>query len=172
MNKNTPKAKVTSTRTDRMRVEGAQLNNHHLIAGVTHDTHGSQHMAAVLAVVPPGAPTKTHMHPSSETILFMVEGWAGTLIGPELKPIFHGPGDFVYIPPGTIHIGFNLSNTHRLVLTETRSHQHFNKDMHLLPDLEAKALKKITQLQDKFAAGLLPLPDGWQAYIGKPYDFV
>ena len=167
-----PTPRVTSTRSGRAKMAGAQLNNHHLIAGVTNLTHGATDMAAVLAVVPPGAPTKLHMHPTSETILFMLEGWGATLVGPELKPIFHGPGDFVYIPAGTMHIGFNLSKTHRAVLTETRSHRHFNHDVELLPEHEAKALVIIHDLQDQFEAGTLGLPDGWRELLGRPYEFI
>lgn len=163
--------KVVSAHEVGKTLSGAQTGAHVLVPGVTHDDCGAEHMASVLAVVPPGKPTKVHFHPTSETILFVLEGWAATLVGPDLEPVFHGPGDFVFIPENTIHIGVNLSSKHRAVVIETRSHKHFTKDVHLLPELEARAEKVIAKLLKDFEQGLLPLREGWQDSLGKPFQF-
>lgn len=163
--------KVNSVRQASQTLAGAQTGAHVLIPGVTHDLCGAEHMASVLAVVPPGKPTKVHFHPTSETILFILEGLVATLVGPKLKPVFHGPGDFVFIPENTIHIGVNLSSTHRAVVIETRSHKHFTHDVHLLPELEAKAQKVIDKLLKQFNEGTLPLGNNWQQLVGKSFQF-
>ena len=66
------------------------------------------------------------MHQKNEMVLFILEGWGAALVGPELEPIYHRPGDFIYIPAGVEHLGINLSSTDRIVIAEIRTDPHFN----------------------------------------------
>ncbi|HSX29053.1 MAG TPA: cupin domain-containing protein [Candidatus Saccharimonadales bacterium] len=146
--------------------------NQKLVPCITHAACGSEGIGAAIGIITPGNATKVHKHEHSETVLFVMEGWAVTLIGPKLVPYFTGPGDFLFIPNNAVHIGFNLSDKHRVVATETRTDRHFNDDVVLLPELEEKAAAVIADIKQHFKAGLLKLPKHWTIGDMRPYSFI
>ena len=143
-----------------------------IITVASNELCGSEHMSAGLVVMPPLKVARVHMHYVHESILFFTEGWFATLLGPELRPIFHGPGDVLFIPENIIHVGINLSDTHNAVLLEVRSESDFHDDIIVQTHLEAKVEKIAVDLQKKFAAGELPLPSNWEKRGFGPYQFV
>ena len=120
---------------------------------VANDTAGTSRISGGLIIMPPGKISRPHIHKDNEIVLFIVEGWGVALSGPDMKPIFHGPGDFLYFPAGCEHVGINLSSTDRIVLAEIRTDPHFNEDVIVLPELEEKVHQIAPDLQKKFAAG-------------------
>jgi uncharacterized RmlC-like cupin family protein len=83
--------------------------------------------------MPPGTVSKAHYHARSEIVVMCLRGRAVTLIGPELTPYLHGPGEFIYIPEGIVHVAVNLSETEQLHAVEMRTDPGFNDDVVLTP---------------------------------------
>lgn len=160
---------VVSARSADTIVRGPQ--GQRFVIGVNHDIGGSEHLAGGLVAMTPGMMAKTHVHHRSESVIVVIEGWAATLIGPELTPTFQGPGDFLFIPEGVAHTGLNLSDTERCIAIELRTEKVFNEDVAPLPELMARAETVAAELRRKFAAGELPLPADWQAVRGAPFTF-
>jgi uncharacterized RmlC-like cupin family protein len=134
---------------------GAQSQR--LSRAMADDTAGCQHISGGLIIMPPKKIARPHIHKDNEIVLFIVEGWGAALIGPDMEPMFHGPGDFLYIPAGLEHVGINLSSTDRIVLAEIRTDPKFNEDVIVLPELEERAQKTADELWKKFEAGeILP----------------
>lgn len=134
---------------------GAQSQR--LSRAIADDTAGCERISAGLILMPPKKVARPHIHKNNEIILFVVEGWGAALVGPDLEPIFHGPGDFLYIPAGCEHLGINLSGKDRIVIAEIRTDPQFNEDVVVLPELEDKAHKIAEDLWKKFDAGdILP----------------
>jgi uncharacterized RmlC-like cupin family protein len=171
-----PKAKTASKRVAISSVrEAVDLvrgkQGQRLIQGVTHALCGSTGIAAGFVVMPGGRVANAHLHEKCESILFIVEGWAATLEGPNLEPKFSGPGDFIYIPENVVHAAVNLSNTHRVIAVEVRNEKHFNEDVVVFPELAEKVEAIAEDLRNKFEAGELSLPTGWKELLGAPFRF-
>ena len=143
-----------------------------LIQGVTHALAGSTGIAAGFVVMPGGRVANAHLHEKCESIIFVLEGWAATLEGPNLEPKFAGPGDFIFIPENVIHAAVNLSDKHRVIAIEMRNEKHFNEDVVIFPELVEKVEAIAADLRSQFEAGTLPLPKGWKDLLGKPFEFV
>jgi uncharacterized RmlC-like cupin family protein len=133
-------------------VIGAQKQR--LIPGVTTEIAGSEQLSAGLVVMPPGGASRAHVHERYELVIFVIEGWAVTLMGPDLEPAVQGPGDFLYIPPGVEHLAVNLSTRHRVVGMETRADPMFNEDVVLLPEVDERAPSVIAELRQQYEQGL------------------
>ena len=86
--------------------------------------------------MPPAAASRAHYHAYSEIVVVCVTGHAATLTGPELTPHFHGPGEFMYIPEGVVHVAVNLSDTGHLIAIEMRTDPEFNDDVVLTPEYD------------------------------------
>ena len=79
-------------------------------------------LGALLTTVLPGAATGAHHHGDQETILYVLEGTARYRWGDRLEHVVDvGPGDFVFIPPHTVHQEINASAAYPTVLVVTRS---------------------------------------------------
>lgn len=122
--------------------------------------------------MPPGKMSKVHLHRNNEMIVIVIEGYAATLIGDEMKPVYSGPGEFLYVPEGVPHAAVNLSTTDRLIAVEVRSDPHFNEDVEMTPHLEEKASKVVAHLHKHFKTGKLPLPKHWNINDVGPFKFV
>ena len=169
----TKKVVVTSTQLADIKKPDAgvqQAPQQRLIRGVATDLCQSEAISGALAVVPPLMSTKFHLHPDIETILFIIEGFGVTLVGPEMEVVLHGPGEFVYIPKNTLHLGANLSDKERIVILEMRTDPNFD-GVELHPEFEEAAAKTLKDLQEKFAAGTLELPAHFADRDFSPYRF-
>ena len=81
------------------------------VAGLTGATAGSRAICMTLAVLPPGARAKTHLHHGIETAVYVIEGEAGMYFGEQLAELLVGhAGEYMYIPADMPHLVFNQSN--------------------------------------------------------------
>lgn len=127
-----------------------------LVSCITTDTSGSSQLSAGVVVMPPGGVSKAHVHNQYEMIVFIIEGWAASLMGPELTPAVQGPGEFLFIPAGVSHLAVNLSTEERVLGIEVRADPQFNDDVELLPHLDEKTADIIADLRKRHTAGELP----------------
>ncbi|HEY7131634.1 MAG TPA: cupin domain-containing protein [Candidatus Limnocylindrales bacterium] len=90
---------------------------------ISADTVGSVGLYSSIVTTAPGARTRIHHHGECETSIWIVSGQARYTFGPTgLEETFDaGPGDFVYIPAGQIHVEENASATEELVVVITRN---------------------------------------------------
>jgi uncharacterized RmlC-like cupin family protein len=107
--------------------------NQRLIPCITSNVCGTTGISAGMVRMPPGAVSKAHFHAHSEIVVMCMRGRAATLIGPQLTPYLHGPGEFIYVPEGIVHVAVNLSDTEELQAVEMRTDPGFNDDVVLTP---------------------------------------
>lgn len=119
---------------------------------VTNASCGATGISAGLVLMPAGGFSKPHYHAHSEIIVVCFEGQAATLIGPELTPHFHGPGEFMFIPEGVVHVAVNLSETAGLVAVEMRTDPEFNDDVVLTPEYDSRVPDVVAKLLGQLAA--------------------
>ncbi len=148
-------------------IVGAQ--GQHLIPTITQDMCGSTGLSACMVSMPAGTKSQPHVHPNTEIIVVCIEGYAATLIGAELEPVLHGPGEFIYIPEGVMHVAVNLSPTVRAVAMEVRTDPHLNVDVVLTPEHERSAEEVAARLRSRFAAGDLEMPAHWTPHEQGPF---
>lgn len=111
--------------------------NQRLVPCITSKVCGSTGISAGMVRMPPGAASKAHYHARSEIVVMCLRGRAATLIGPQLTPYLHGPGEFIYIPEGIVHVAVNLSDTEELHAVEMRTDPGFNDDVVLTPTYDS-----------------------------------
>jgi uncharacterized RmlC-like cupin family protein len=122
----------------------------HLVPCITTETAGSHRLSAGLVVMPPGTSSQVHHHSRSDIVVMCVQGWAASLVGPELEPRLHGPGEFIYVPAGVLHMAVNLSTTDELVAVETRTDPRFNEDVVVFTELQAAGEAVAAALRAEF----------------------
>lgn len=85
---------------------------------------GAQGIWMGYSVLPPGAKTGPHHHGESETALYMLRGKGRFLVGDRLdQELVAEAGDFLYIPPHTVHVEENASDTEPAEMIVARSTQ-------------------------------------------------
>jgi uncharacterized RmlC-like cupin family protein len=110
------------TPTDRSTSTGQNADMERSIA-ISADTVGSAGLYSSVVTTAPGAKTRIHHHGECETSIWIWSGRARYTFGPTgLEESFDaGPGDFVYIPAGEVHVEENASDTEELVVVITRN---------------------------------------------------
>lgn len=103
--------------------------------------------------MPPGKASKAHYHAHSEIVVVCLRGTAATLIGPQLTPHIHGPGEFIFIPEGVVHVAVNLSDTEELVAVEMRTDPNFDDDVVLTPEYEPAVPDMVRRLRSQYSNG-------------------
>jgi uncharacterized RmlC-like cupin family protein len=90
---------------------------------ISADAVGSVGLDSSIVTTAPGAKTRIHHHGECETSIWIASGRARYTFGPTgLEETFDaGPGDFVYIPAGEIHVEENASRDEPLVVVITRN---------------------------------------------------
>jgi uncharacterized RmlC-like cupin family protein len=157
--------KVVKTGTYRTEVTP---QGHLNIPGVNDKTAGTTQLAANLVVMPPGERASGHVHHNHETIIFILEGWAVTFLGPEQEPVVQGPGEFLFIPMGAEHLPANLSKTEPVVGLVCRSDPKFYESLELLPQIDQIVAKLLPELQAKHEVG--ELPADWKKHYSGNFD--
>ncbi len=142
-----------------------------LIPTITQEMCGSTGLSACMVYMPPGRIARPHLHAKNDIIVIVIEGYSASLIGPELTPVFHGPGEFIFIPEGVMHVAVNLSTKERLIAIEVRTDPKFNEDVILVPEHDEKTKKVVAELHKKYAAGKLELPTHWDTSNIGPFQF-
>lgn len=133
---------------------------HQNIPGVNDKTAGTTQLAANLVLMPPGERAKGHVHADHETIIFVLEGWAVTFMGPKMEATTQGPGDFLFIPKGVEHLPANLSTSEPVIGLVCRADPKFYESLELLPHLDDIVAGLLPKLQQEHEAGRLP--EGWK----------
>lgn len=173
------KQSVSKNKTNKKVIVGSPYKNkavigpqgQQLIPTVMQRLCGSTGLSACTVFMPPGRISKPHLHEKAELIVVVVEGFAVTLVGPELKPVFHGPGEFLFVPEGVPHAAVNLNPSQRLIAFEMRTDPHFNEDVVPLPDYDDKVALVAKDLQDQFANKTLAIPAHWDVTDTRPFTF-
>lgn len=129
---------------------------HNNIPGVNDRTASTTQLAANLVVMGPGVKAKGHIHHDHETIIFLLDGFAVTFMGPKQQPVIQRPGDFLFIPKGVEHLPANLSHTRPAVGLVCRSDPKFYESLELLPYIDEIVATLLPELQAKHEAGELP----------------
>lgn len=142
-----------------------------LIPTITQNTCGTTGLSACMVFMPPGRYARAHLHQTSDIIVTVMEGYAASLIGPDLEPVFHGPGEPIFIPEGVLHVAVNLSTTHRLIAHEVRTDPKLNEDVILTPEYEERVAEVVADLQGRYMRGELPVPERWNISDVGPFRF-
>ncbi len=79
------------------------------------ETAGTKNMTFSVGYFAPGEGLKSHLHPESEEVYYVVRGEGTVHLGEERKPLPIEPDTAIYIPPGKIH-GVENSGEDRLVI--------------------------------------------------------
>jgi len=80
------------------------------LAGLTGATAGSRGICMTLAVLPPAARAKTHLHRSIETAVYVIDGEAVMYWGSRLEHLLVArAGEYIYIPADMPHLVVNRS---------------------------------------------------------------
>lgn len=138
------------------------------IPGVNDRTAGTLQLAANLVVMPPGEKAVGHVHNDHETIIFILQGWSVTFLGPQQEEVITGPGDFLFIPMGAEHLPANLSTTEPVVGLVCRSDPKFYESLELLPHIDDIVAGLLPKLQQKHEAG--ELPADWKKLYKGAFD--
>lgn len=90
---------------------------------ISADTVGSIGLYSSVVATAPGARTRIHHHGECETSIWIASGRARYTFGPTgiEETMEAGPGDFVYIAAGEIHVEENASAIEPLVVVITRN---------------------------------------------------
>jgi len=126
------------------------------LPGVNEATVGSEQIAVNLVVLPPGAVAKGHIHHAHETVIFVLDGWSLTFMGPKQELAVAGPGELLFIPKDVEHLAVNLSNTKPVVGLICRSDPKLYTSLELLPHIDEAVANKIEALRAQHEAGELP----------------
>ena len=101
-------------------------------AACSTELTGSEKLWAGTSELGPGARSAAHHHGEAESVIYMISGRARFFFGKALDEIQDaGPGDFVWVPPHSIHVEMNLSKTkpvHMVVVRSTQEALVFNVD--------------------------------------------
>jgi uncharacterized RmlC-like cupin family protein len=117
---------------------------------ITKQVCGTEGISAGMVNMPPGVRAKAHFHAHSEIIVYCLEGHIAALIGPEMTPHFHDPGEFIYIPEGVVHVAVNLSESESATAIEIRTDPFFNEDVVLAPECEHGVDNIVARLRKDF----------------------
>jgi uncharacterized RmlC-like cupin family protein/ketosteroid isomerase-like protein len=106
------------------------------LAGLTGATAGSRGICMTVAVLPPGARAKAHLHRGIETAVHVLEGQASMFWGHRLEELLVArAGDYVYVPADTAHLVLNQSDTEcRAVIAHSSASDQ--DGIVMLPDLD------------------------------------
>ena len=107
-------------------------------AAISAETVGASAIHMQRLTVPPGATAKAHKHEEHETALYVLSGEVGMYYGEKLENhMATRAGDFVYIPPNTPHLPYNLSQTEPATAVISRTDPNEQESVVMLPELDA-----------------------------------
>ena len=107
-------------------------------AGLTAETCGSRAISMTVAILPPGAKAKTHLHRGIETAIYVMDGEAEMWFGPELgNQLVVRAGEYLYIPADMPHRVENRSASDCTALIAHTAPDD-QAGIVLLPELDAR----------------------------------
>jgi len=105
-----------------------------IFPGITAASSGSTQLSMNRIILPPGMKGLRHMHKDTETVIYIIEGNARTLIGDKGEIVVDNKaGDFVFIPANVWHQPTNVSNS-RVIAIEVRADADDQQNVILSPN--------------------------------------
>lgn len=90
--------------------------------GLSGKNVGAKGLSMNVAMIPPGAVAKAHIHVDFEVMLYILQGRVRHEYGPGCRKVVENEaGDFIYIEPGVPHEVFNCSETEPVIAIVARS---------------------------------------------------
>ena len=92
------------------------------LAGVSEALGGAEGIHLAIATIPAGCASSPHYHVNCESAIYVVSGSGRFLSGPRLEksdPITKG--DFIYVPPDSVHQPINDSKSEPMQLIVARN---------------------------------------------------
>ena len=92
------------------------------LAGVSRALAGTEGIHLAVATIPPGCASSPHYHVNCESAIYVVSGNGRFLSGPSLeKSDTIAKGDFIYVPPNSVHQPVNDSESEVMELIVARN---------------------------------------------------
>jgi uncharacterized RmlC-like cupin family protein len=92
------------------------------LAGVSKALVGTEGIHLAIATIPPGCASSPHYHVNCESAIYVVKGQGRFLTGKNLeKSLPIGAGDFIYVPPDSVHQPVNDSLSEPMALIVARN---------------------------------------------------
>ena len=108
-------------RSDGLEVEVASGSMTRL-AGVSKALAGTERIHLAIATIPPACAASPHYHVNCESAIYVVKGRGRFLSGEHLQNADEiGPGDFIYVPPNSVHQPINDSTSEPMELIVARN---------------------------------------------------
>lgn len=79
--------------------------------GLDSNSVGAKRLTMGYSEIPPKSVSRRHIHKNCECGFYVISGTLIDCSGPEAKQQLLTPGTFMYIPQGSIHGGYNPSET-------------------------------------------------------------
>ena len=89
------------------------------LAGVSQALGGAEGIHLAIATIPPGCASSPHYHVNCESAIYVSKGQGRFLTGIHLeKSLDISAGDFIYVPPDSVHqpVNDSLSETMELIV--------------------------------------------------------
>ena len=89
------------------------------LAGVSQALGGAESIHLAIATIPPGCASSPHYHVNCESAIYVSKGKGRFLTGIHLeKSLDISAGDFIYVPPDSVHqpVNDSLSDTMELIV--------------------------------------------------------
>ena len=89
------------------------------LAGVSQALGGAEGIHLAIATIPPGCASSPHYHVNCESAIYVSKGQGRFLTGVHLeKSLDISEGDFIYVPPDSVHqpVNDSLSETMELIV--------------------------------------------------------
>ena len=89
------------------------------LAGVSQALGGAEGIHLAIATIPPGCASSPHYHVNCESAIYVSKGQGRFLTGVHLeKSLDISAGDFIYVPPDSVHqpVNDSLSETMELIV--------------------------------------------------------
>ena len=89
------------------------------LAGVSQALGGAEGIHLAIATIPPGCASSPHYHVNCESAIYVSKGKGRFLTGIHLeKSLDIAAGDFIYVPPDSVHqpVNDSLSETMELIV--------------------------------------------------------
>ena len=92
------------------------------LAGVSKALAGTEGIHLAIATIPPSCAASPHYHVNCESAIYVVKGTGRFLSGEQLQNADKiGPGDFIYVPPNSVHQPINDSTSEPMELIVARN---------------------------------------------------
>ena len=92
------------------------------LAGVSKALAGTEGIHLAIATIPPGCASSPHYHVNCESAIYVVSGNGRFLTGKNLETTLDiAKGDFIYVPPDSVHQPVNDSTSETMELIVARN---------------------------------------------------